>query len=327
MKKLYRRLLVGIAAVLGVWLGAAGILIATSAPQFAAKPYVVRTQPSAPCLIAADTRCYTARDGSILHADYVAASADDKPVIVLLHGVMSSAHELRPAAQALHDVSGAAVVSVDLRGHGASSGRFGDIDYIGQYEDDVADVVAALRREQPSRKLVLAGHSMGGGVALRYAAKKTLPSVDGYLLFAPHLGDGAPTTPRESAPAPGAPEAPIKLHLRRTLGLVMFNAFGIRVFNGLGTLYFNVADTDGLLHYSFRAMLSCAPDDYRAALGADDKPLLILAGSRDEAFNASAYPDVAGLHRGGTAVLVDGATHDGILSSPLAMASAANWLR
>ncbi len=326
MHKLFKRFLIGIAAVATLWLSAAGVLIATSAPAFTDKPFAVHALPAPPCVSKAQVRCFSTRDGKVLHAAWIDAAGDNRPVVLLLHGIMSNGEELLPLGTQLHEATGAAVASLDLRGHGASAGTFGDIDYIGQYEDDVADVVAALRREQPTRPVVLAGHSMGGGVAMRYAAKKTLPPVDRYLLLAPHLGEESPTTRHASAETAGV-EAPIKLHLRRTIGLLMLNALGITSFNGLGTLYFNVANDSGLLHYSFRAMLSCAPDDYRTALTSDDKPLLIIAGGKDEAFDAARYPEVARLHRNGDVLVVAGETHDGILRNPQAIAAAATWLR
>ena len=326
MNKLLKRFLVCVAVLAALWLGTAGVLIATPAPSFAARPFMIRVLPTPPCIVSAAVRCFAVRDGATLHAEWLDAAMEDAPIVLLLHVIMSSAQEMQPAAAALHAASGAAVASLDLRGHGASAGRFGDIDYIGQYEDDVADVVAELRRERPSRRVILAGHSMGGGVAMRYAVKPGLPPVDGYLLFAPHLGEQSPTT-RQQTSAAGNIEAPLRLHLRRTIGLLMLNGLGITAFNGLGTLYFNVADAAGRLRYSFRAMLSCAPDDYRRALGADERPLLIVAGARDEAFDATAYPAVAQLHRHGEALIVPDETHDGIVRNPLALAAAAAWLR
>jgi pimeloyl-ACP methyl ester carboxylesterase len=324
MKKLFKRFMLGVTAIAVTWLATGLVLIATAAPTFSAKPFAIPGSGPPACGESAMAHCFAARDGKVLHAQVVVAT--NNQTIVLLHGIMSSSDEMAPVASALHAATGAGVVSLDLRGHGASAGVFGDIDYIGQYEDDVADVVAALRKTNPQGHLILAGHSMGGGVAMRYAAKSGMPPVDGYLLFAPHLGDKSPTTRHEESPAAGA-EPPIKLHLRRTIGLLMLNTFGVTAFNGLGTLYFNVANDKGLLHYSFRAMASCAPLDYHAALTADDKPLLIVAGSRDEAFDAAQYPAVAKLHMHGEAVIVAGETHDGILANPEAIAAAAKWLR
>lgn len=326
MNRLFKRFAIGLAAIAALWLSAAAVLIASAAPTFAGKPFVIPAASVPACVESAASRCFSTRDGKALHAQLIAGDAD-RPVVVLLHGIMSSAEELQPTANALHVASGAEIVSLDLRGHGASAGTFGDIDYMGQYEDDVADVVETLHKSAPSRRLILAGHSMGGGVVMRYAAKRGVPPVDGYLLFAPHLGEKSPTTRHDDAPVAAGAEAPIKLHLRRTIGLLMFNTLGITAFNDLGTLYFNVANEQGLLYYSFRAMASCAPEDYEISLRADDKPLLIVAGSRDEAFDASAYPAAAQLHAHGTSLIVAGESHDGILRNPSAIAAAASWMR
>jgi len=56
-----------------------------------------------------------------------------------------------------------------VRGHG-NFGRTGDIDYIGQLEDDLADFVAVLRPLHPSASFSLIGFSSGGGFVLRAIA-------------------------------------------------------------------------------------------------------------------------------------------------------------
>jgi pimeloyl-ACP methyl ester carboxylesterase len=325
MKKWQKRTLVGVGAVLAAWFAVGLILIATPAPTFDAKAHAIPPRgANEACVEAPGTRCFTLRDGNALHGESIGSSA--ATTILLLHGIMSSSEEMRPAASALHEATGATVVSLDLRGHGQSAGAFGDIDYIGQHEDDVADVVAVLRKSDPNGRLILAGHSMGGGIAMRYAAKPGLPPVDGYLLYAPHLGERSPSTPHAEVASASKVESPLKLHLRRTIGLLMLNTFGVRAFNGLGTLYFNVAQDGELLHYSFRAMATCAPDDYALSLSADDKPLLIVAGSADEAFKASEYPAVVKLHRGGRALVVPGQTHDGVLTDNVALTAIVEWM-
>lgn len=324
VKKWPKRALVGATGVLATWLVVALGLIATPAPVFRSAPLDIGGRPRPSCAPSAEVACYTARDGTVLHALREGVPRDT--FVLLLHGVMGDAREMQPAARALHAATGATVISLDLRGHGASGGYFGDVAYAGQYEDDVADVVAAMRREAPRARLLLAGHSMGGGIAVRYAARRGLPAVDGYLLFAPHLGERAPTTTHEVG-GNAVEDAPVKLHLRRTIGLLMLDAVGVHAFDGLGTLYFNVSHGDGPLHYSFRAMTACAPDDYAAALAADDRPLLIVAGGADEAFDASAYPAMARLHRGGSAVVVAGVNHDGILTDATALAAIRQWLQ
>jgi pimeloyl-ACP methyl ester carboxylesterase len=323
MKKWLKRAAFAVAGVFATWVLVALVLVATSAPTFRSKPFAIGARASAACSASPDTACYTTRDGTVLHALRDGATGDT--IVLLLHGVMSDAEEMRAAAHALQAKTGATIISLDLRGHGGSGGTFGDIAYAGQYEDDVGDIVAALRRQAPRARVLLAGHSMGGGIAMRYAARAGVPAVDGYLLYAPHLGESAPSTKHDEGAADGT-EAPLKLHLRRTIGLLMLGAVGVHAFDGLGTLYFNVTRGDGPLHYSFRAMTACAPDDYAAALRADDKPLLIVAGSADEAFDASAYPAAARMHVHGDALVVPGVSHDGILTDAAALAAIDGWL-
>ena len=323
MKKWLKRAAFAMAGAFATWVLVALVLVATSAPAFRSKPFAIGARANVACMESPDTACYTARDGTVLHALRDGAPGDT--IVLLLHGVMSDADEMRPAAHALQAKTGATVISLDLRGHGASGGTFGDIAYAGQYEDDVGDVVAALRWQAPHARVLLAGHSMGGGIAMRYAARAGVPAVDGYLLYAPHLGESAPSTKHDDVAAAGM-EAPIKLHLRRTIGLLMLGAIGVHAFDGLGTLYFNATRGDDRAHYSFRAMTACAPDDYAAALRADDKPLLIVAGSADEAFDASAYPAAARLHAHGDALVVPGVGHDGILTDAAALAAIDDWL-
>lgn len=228
----------------------------------------------------------------------------------------------------LRESAGAAVIPLDLRGHGLSAGPRGDVDHIGQWEEDVADVVSALRKERPGAKVILAGHSMGGGIAMRYARRHAerhdVPGVDGHLLFAPHLGESSPTAHPEPAGGAQGP-APIKVHVRRLIGLVMRNAAGVQGLNGLDTLYFDLPFDLPIRAYTFRAVAGMAPDDYRAALTADAAPLLVVVGQKDEAFRADAYPTVVGLHRNGRAVVVEGETHDGVLVSRAAMDAIREW--
>jgi pimeloyl-ACP methyl ester carboxylesterase len=323
MPTFVRRAATLVAALAAAWLVIGTALVLTPAPRFgAAAPRLPFTARPAGCRPTAELRCFRTREGGTLAVRITPSGGPG--VIVMLHGVHASGAQLADAAKRLREATGATVLCPDLRGHGRSSGLPGDVDHIGQYEEDVADLVAALRREHPQVPLLLAGHSMGGGIALRYAARADVPPVDGYLLFAPHLGATSPTsrTPRAAA---GADEAPVRLHLPRTIGLVMLNAAGIRGLNGLGTLFFNQPDGTPLRAYTYRAMAGMAPEDHRRALGADRRPLLVIVGARDEAFTAAAYPAVVALHPGGRTVIVPDATHDGLLSSPETYRAVRAW--
>ena len=75
---------------------------------------------------------------------------------------------MHPLAKALRD-AGASVYVPVLRGHG-NFGRSGDIDHIGQLEDDLADFIAVLRPLHPNASFSLIGFSSGGGFVLRVIA-------------------------------------------------------------------------------------------------------------------------------------------------------------
>jgi alpha-beta hydrolase superfamily lysophospholipase len=332
LNKLLRWTVTAVISIAALWLIVALALVFSPSPTFSKKPLMLSSETLAEaraaqgCDESAGVRCFRMRDGAVLSARWHNSASDT--TILLLHGVMSDSAELEKTALLLQQATGANVVNLDLRGHGRSAGRFGDVDYIGQYEDDLADVVAAIRKSEPGNRLILAGHSMGGGIVTRYAARRTMPEVDGYLLFAPHLGQKSPTTPTEAPVVKGpADEPPIKFDLRRTIGLLMLNLIGVRAFNHMDTLYFNVSDGSRLLCYSFAAMASVAPDDYASALRADDKPLLIIAGQNDEAFHTDRYPEVVKLHRNGQALIIPGETHDGVIRNPVAFAAIKKWLR
>lgn len=294
-----------------------------------------------PCAESAEVRCVAARDGVRLAlrrnpAPPWARGAQGGPVVLLLHGVLASGAEpaIAEAARRLEGAAGVSVYRLDLRDHGLSASRgrqdhLADLDHIGQFEEDVADVLAHLRREHPEAPLVLAGHSMGGGIALRYLARPELRAgadVDGVLLYAPLLGERSPTARKAAKAEPGAPPL-VRAAVPRIVGLALLNLLQIRVLNGLGTLYFDLPADLPVRGYSFRAMASLAPEDYRAALRSGDRPLLAIVGSNDEAFQAEAYPRVIALHPKGETVLVPGASHDGVLTDPRSTDAAATWLR
>src|SRR5262249_55868783 len=325
MGRFLRKIRVVALAIAALWLAGAMTLALMPAPRFSHAPFTPGTPQASgmPCQESAQVRCFRMRDGALLAARLT--PGDSNMVVLFLHGVLSSSLEFDETARRLHEATGAAVLRLDLRGHGLSAGIPGDLAHIGQYEEDVADVVSTLRKERPGARIVLAGHSMGGGIACRYAGRHEVPGVDAYLLFAPHLGRRSPTTRTEAAnSSPSQDELQMKLHVPRLIGLVMLNVVGVRGLNGLDTLYFNVV---GRLHaYTFRALASMAPDDYRAVLGADAKPMLILVGQKDEAFRADAYPAAARFHKGASVLVIPGESHDSVTRCDAADAAIRKWI-
>jgi pimeloyl-ACP methyl ester carboxylesterase len=117
-------------------------------------------------------------DGVRLHARDWGGSGQ---AVVLLHGLASNARIWDGVASRLAG-AGLRVVALDQRGHGASEQPGSGYDFA-TLSRDLSAALAALGIERP----VLAGHSWGANVALRFAADRPgalagLVLVDGALL-------------------------------------------------------------------------------------------------------------------------------------------------
>jgi len=266
---------------------------------------------------------FSMRDGKLLFARRFSFQSDT--TIVLLHGVLSSSYLMNKTAGLLRDAVGAEVITIDFRGHGQSEGNGGDVDYIDRYADDVSDVISSVKKNKPNGKIIVAAHSMGGGIALRYAMKKDVQKVDGYLLFAPLLGHNAPTLPKPAASAETTAEPFMKIHIERIIGLKMYHAIGVRKYDYLPVLFFNLPKEMGFNKYSYRANASMAPDDYKAGLKAVKKPLLVVVGSADEAFVAGEFAPAVTKNSKGKVIVVDGETHNGVRHDAKAMDEVKKW--
>lgn len=244
--------------------------------------------------------------------------------IILLHGISEDSKYLYPYSQKVASTGLANVFTPDLRGYGPKAARLGDIDYIGQLEDDLADLVQYVKAEFPHvKQVVMAGHSAGGGTVIRFAGSRYADCADLYLLLAPHLGPGNPT----ERPADGHR----KLHMGRVIILSMLDSLGIKVWHGLPAmeLYKRPEELhDGMAaKLSFRLLLSRSPMKYKRDLTKLTKPTLVLVGAEDEVFYADRYEALLGTNIKVQFHIVPGSSHDGLLTSPIAYAHTANWLQ
>lgn len=146
--------------------------------------------------------------------------------------------------------------------------------------------------------------------------------MNGYLLLAPHLGNRSPTTP--TAFDPQAAQF-VQLHWPRILGLNLLNTLGIRGAQGAKVLFFNLPADVPLRAYSYRALFSMFPSDHRPALEAVQVPLLVVVGSRDESFRAAEYLPVITAHTQGTVEVLEGASHEGILTDARTFEAVRRW--
>src|ERR1700730_843492 len=126
---------------------------------------------------------YTARDGTPLA--YRAYRGGGEQVAVLLHGTGTESSVMNALAKTLH-AAGTTVYAPDLRGHG-SSGRRGDIDYIGQLDDDLVDFVATIRPEHANAEITLIGFSGGGAFTIRIAGGPHGDLFNRYIVIDPAI--------------------------------------------------------------------------------------------------------------------------------------------
>src|SRR5258708_12939662 len=110
---------------------------------------------------------FQARDGSALaYRHYPARMPSTGRIAVVVHGSSGSSQGAVHSLSLALAARGVQTYAVDIRGHGASGNR-GDIAYLGQLQDDMADLVAEIRKTNPTAPLTLIGHSSAGGFPLR----------------------------------------------------------------------------------------------------------------------------------------------------------------
>lgn len=245
--------------------------------------------------------------------------------IILIHGVKSDGRGYLQTAALLQQATQAEVYAIDLRGHGKSYGKSGDVDYVNQYADDINDIVKTIRKKKPNGKIIIAGHSMGGGITLKYAMSGYKEKVDGFLLFAPLLGQNSPAFPQGQAEAKDTTEPFMKIHIARIIGLKMLNEINMHQQDSLPVLFFNLQKGTPLREYSYRANASMAPDNYVDGLKAVKIPMLVLIGNKDEAFVAEAQQKAVVENSIGELKIIDGATHESILQNPACFQAISKW--
>ena len=130
---------------------------------------------------------YTASDGMASYMQIWQPDEDSatKAVICLIHGLGEHSSRYAHFARFM-TAKGIAVMATDLRGHGKSEGRRGDVADYGILGDQVAQVLARAKQVFATPNIFLYGHSMGGNIVLNYALREQ-PLVNGLIISAPFL--------------------------------------------------------------------------------------------------------------------------------------------
>lgn len=304
---------------------ALALALALAAASASAAPPPVDPGAAAVMRLAAPSlERYRARDGAELayRSFRTAPEGAAAPVVaILLHGSGGSSLNMTVLGETLAR-AGVPSLAPDARGQG-QSGRRGDIDYIGQLDDDLADFTAVARKAYPDAKLVLVGHSAGGGFVLRVAAEPQGRAFSRFVLLSPVLGRLAATDRPDAGWA--------RPKIARIALLTALNTLGVTAFNGATVVDFNTppgAAGLGLTSaWSYRMMINYGPRGvaqitgrpaYRGDAARAPAPITVIAGAADEQFYADRYAEAfKGLPV--TVLLAPGVSHMGVVSDPRAV--------
>ncbi len=324
-----RMFIVALACVGGLFvlgLVTAFVLVASPPPQLSPPTDVfdftsLRKAPSE--IDVPNLRRYPARDGEQLAYRIYDSTADR--ILIFIHGSSYHGAGYHALASAISLGGAAKVVLPNLRGHYQSGRHRGDVEYVGQFEDDLDDLIKFLRTEHHDGPITLGGHSSGGGLAIRFAGGPHAQDVSSYLLLAPII-------PRSPAVKGGTAGGWANLYWRRLFGLLALNAIGMHGFNGLSIVDFNKPakfwDGTETLSYSYRLNVSYHPrNNYQADLRALPEHTLVLIGANDAAVDADALRSLMAADAPRAEVkILTGISHFGIFSDPGALDVAAGWL-
>ena len=117
-----------------------------------------------------------------IHYHYYPAK-DNNVIIILVHGHGEHLGRYAEWAEKFKPFN-YTICSIDLPGHGLSSGKKGHISKYDDYYDILDRFMIQIKEDFPNRPILLYGHSMGGNIAVNYCLER-LPSIKALLLSSP----------------------------------------------------------------------------------------------------------------------------------------------
>jgi alpha-beta hydrolase superfamily lysophospholipase len=220
-----------------------------------------------------------ARDGTPL--TYRAYPGRPDRIALLLHGSTGTSLDMHKVAMALQ-AAGATAYAISLRGHGGSGGAAGDVSYVGQLDDDLADFLKALGLDKAGQKRSLVGFSAGGGFTLRVASGPMGGAFDDYIAISPYIASFTDLRGRHLGG--WANRATF-----RVVGLLALERLGIHAFEDLPVVRYAVDPVPDDRHtpgYSYRLQRSMHADDWRRDFARIAVPTVLLTSDEDDLTNA-----------------------------------------
>ncbi len=262
-----------------------------------------------------------ARDGAPLNYRVYPGRPDR--AVILVHGSSGTDASMLKVAQALQ-AAGASVYAISLRGHGGSGTTNGDVSYIGQLDDDLADFAKGLSLDKPGMHRTLAGFSSGGGFVLRIAGGRQAGLFNSYLAISPFVAEDSPTNKPNAGGWAG-------VAVPRVVALTLLNSIGLPWFQDLPAIHFATdakASNTRTPVYSFRLAASLQLGrDWRGVLSRIAAPTEIVVGANDELFVADRFkPMLQTINPRIGIAIVPNETHLGMIAdAPATAAIAAAW--
>jgi non-heme chloroperoxidase len=264
---------------------------------------------------------FQARDGALLSYRFYDSQNKDR-IIILLHGSSAHGEYLHPLANYLSSKRSVGQVYIpNLRGHYMSGGSPGDCSYIGQLEDDLADLINCFKLDK--KEIYLIGHSSGGGLAIRFAGGAYKNLIQGYVLLSPAI-------PTASSMRQGTAGGWATVSITRIIALSILNSIGIRKLNHIRVIWFNrpakYCDGKETLSYSFNLNSSYHPRlPYQNDIKALKGKFILFVGTQDEANDPGEYLKV--MEASGQDIqIVDGVKHLDIVLNQQIMNDIAIWI-
>ncbi|WP_345238998.1 alpha/beta hydrolase [Pontibacillus salipaludis] len=229
---------------------------------------------------------FKARDEADLqYYFYSEGNEKNKPTIIFIHGITAELHHIRQfASKAKKEVN---VIIPILRGYHPTLIR-GDLQYKGQYDDDLEDLCLYLQSID-LQNVYWCGHSMGCGNLLRVLKKETVSKLsEGFIFLSPFFHPTLPVYNFQNSSNKDLNDI-YELKLLKSILLYTLHQFKVQIFSK--TKVVKVPDDfheNKLLHLSFRLMISRIPDARMLnTLYKSKIPLFMMIGDEDEVTDAT----------------------------------------
>jgi acylglycerol lipase len=125
-------------------------------------------------------------DGSNLNLRFFNSEFETDKILIITHGY--GEHQGYYEHMANYFINnGFNVLSYDLRSHGRSEGRRGDVAKFQYFIDDLSNIIDHMKIQYPDSKLFLLGHSLGGNITINYLLRNSGTHIYKAIVTSPWL--------------------------------------------------------------------------------------------------------------------------------------------